>query len=158
MSCTAEEISEKRRLALERLKNRKLKLNTAVQSTTTTTVQPPVQQEPTNTATSPKSIVSFYGNATSVKTNQLTAYENKMKTSPANKISNRILSQPYPSNQNAESGSRESTAKKLAPVFTTVVTCSCSLISPGRFQVATSGFFVKLIDVFKTIPSRAYST
>lgn len=154
MSCTAEEISEKRRIALERLKNRKLKMNTAVQSTTAA-VQP-VQEKPSNSATSPKSIRSFYGSTTNVKTNQLSAYETIIKKSPTNKIANRILSQPY-SNQNNQSGPSAAT-NQLAPVFTTVVTCSCSLITPRRFQVITSGFFAKLIDVFKTIPSRAYST
>lgn len=149
MSCTAEEIEEKRKIAVERLKSRKLGMNTAVH---------PVQQSPTNAATSPKSIASFYGSTTNVKTNQLSAYENKLKESPSNKIANRILSQPY-SNRNSTngSGSSASTIKKLAPVFTTAVTCSCSLISPHRFQVVTSGYFSKLIDVFKTIPSRAYS-
>lgn len=153
MSCTAEEIAEKRRIALERLKNRKLKQNTPCQSTEA--VQP-LQDKQNNTATSPKSVVSFYGSATNVKTNQLSAYENKIKNSPTNKIANRILSQPY-SDRN-QSGPNSSTIKTLAPVFSTVVTCSCSLITPRRFQVVTSGFFAKLIDVFKTIPSRAYST
>lgn len=153
MSCTAEEISEKRRIALERLKNRKLNINTAVQSTVA--VQP-VQQNSTNAATSPKSIVSFYGSTTNVKTNQLSAYENKIRESPTSKIANRILSQPY-SNRNNGSGPSASTITKLAPVFTTAVTCTCSLISPCRFQVITSGYFAKLIDVFKTIPSRIFS-
>lgn len=155
MSCTAEEISEKRRIALERLKNRKLNIiNTAVPVQSTTTVQP-LQEKSANAATSPKSIVSFYGNATNVKTNQLSVYESIIKKSPPNKIANRILSQPY-SNQNNQSGP-SATIKTLAPVFTTVVTCTCSLITPRRFQVITSGYLAKLIDVFKTIPSRAYS-
>lgn len=152
MSCTAEEISEKRRIALERLKNRKLNINPAVQSTVA--VQP--VQNSTNAATSPKSIVSFYGSTTNVKTNQLSAYENKIRESPTKKIANRILSQPY-SNRNNGSGPSASTITKLAPVFTTSVTCTCSLISACRFQVITSGYFARLIDVFKTIPSRTFS-
>lgn len=153
MSCTAEEIAEKRRIALERLKNRKLNTNTVphIQSST-------MQSIPSN-ATSPKSIVSFYGNTTNVKTNQLSDYENKIKKSPTNKVTNRILSQPYPTthDHNSGTGASSSMKKVVAPIFTQIVTCTCSLVTPNRFQVVTSGYMEKLIDVFKSIPSRAYS-
>ncbi|KAJ6646348.1 SWI/SNF-related matrix-associated actin-dependent regulator of chromatin subfamily A-like protein 1 [Pseudolycoriella hygida] len=150
MSCTAEEISEKRRIALERLKNRKLQMNTAAQSATKTT------EQPMQSATSPKSVESFYGKVTNVKTDQLTAYENKMKTSATSKATNRILSQPYPNNKFEAGASQKN--KTLAPVFTKVIACSCSMISTRRFEVVTSGFHQKLIDVFKTIPSRSYDS
>lgn len=163
MSCTAEEISEKRRIALERLTNRKLKINAAVQSTTTTTTvaSESVQQNPTSnaTATSPKSAVSFYGSDTNVKTNQLSAYENKIKNSPANKTNNRILSQPYPHHRNDNrSGPSASPITKLASVFTKVVSCSCSMVAPQRFQVISSSFSRQLVDIFRTIPSKIYDT
>lgn len=152
MSCTPAEIEEKRRIALERLKNRKLNMNVGKQSSTT------VQSVPSNSttsATSPKSIVSFYGNTTDNKTNQLNDYENTIKSSVINKTTNRILSQPYQDRRSGNSAGESS--KKLAPVFTKTITCSCSLVSPHRFQIITSGYLAKLIDIFKTIPSRSYS-
>ncbi|KAG4072648.1 hypothetical protein HA402_004737 [Bradysia odoriphaga] len=156
MSCTPEEISEKRRIALERLNIRKLRMSSADQSSTATS---PVNHDSTNSATSPKSVASFYGNEKNVKTDVLNDYENKIKKSPANKITNRILSQPYPNNNNSgPSTSVASPGPKLASVFTKVVSCSCSMVTPTRFQVTTSGFCAKLVDVFRTIPSKAYDT
>lgn len=153
MSCTAEEISEKRRIALERLKNRKFNMNVGTQSTASTSA---VESNAVTVVTSPKSITSFYGNSINKKTNQLNDYENTIKSSVTNKTTNRILSQPY-QNRRSENGVGESPSKNLAPVFTKTVTCSCSLITPHRFQVITSGYLAQLIEIFKTIPSRAYS-
>ncbi|XP_037052396.1 SWI/SNF-related matrix-associated actin-dependent regulator of chromatin subfamily A-like protein 1 [Bradysia coprophila] len=156
MSCTPEQISEKRRIALERLNIRKLRMSTADQSPTAT---PSVNQNSSSAATSPKSVASFYGNEKNVKTDVLNDYENKIKKSPANKITNRILSQPYPNNNNSgPSTSGASPGPKLASVFTKVVSCSCSMATPSRFQVTTSGFCAKLVDIFRTIPSKAYDT
>lgn len=129
-------------------------MSTDVQSSTVTT---PEKQNSANAATSPKSISSFYGNETNVKTDVLNDYENKMKKTPTNKISNRILSQPYTHNNNSgPSTSGSSPGQKLASVFTKTVSCSCSMATASRFQVTSSGFSAKLVDVFKTIPSRAY--
>lgn len=165
MLCTAEEIAEKRRIALERLKNRKLNGNAAGPSTPSPAEMQPqtsssslsaVQHNLSNEATSPKSIASFYGKETNLKTNRLSAYESKIKSSSTPKTHNRILSQPYHNNSNDSRGHSIPTKEKLAPVFTKVVSCSCSMVTPRRFQVVSSSYCAKLIDTFKTIPSRSY--
>lgn len=163
MGCTAEEIAEKRRVALERLKQRKETAKTSKSSTSS------------NTATSPgtaaKASSAFYGNQKQDKANALDQYENKMKHETKHSTANRIMSQPYSKrHENASTNAplknttstnnnnnNNNNNQKPASIFTKVVTCTCSMISPTRFQVVASGYSDKLIDVFKSIPTRAYS-
>lgn len=50
----------------------------------------------------------------------------------------------------------KSPQKQIAPVFVKRVTCKVAMISPVRFEVQPSFFHAQLIEVFKTIPSKAY--
>lgn len=159
MSCTAEQIAEKKREAMERLKQTKATATTSKASSNT------------NNATSPgtaaKSSSTFYGNQQNDKANALNEYQNKMKTEKKSTSCNRISSQPYPKrNENATmnvplksttTNNNNNNIQKAAPVFTKAVACSCSMITPKRFQVSISGYSAKLIDVFKSIPTRAFS-
>lgn len=169
MSCTAEQIAEKKRLALERLKQRKNaspKSATSNQETSIDSVIPPsVSINPTT---------SFYGANINSKTNELTNYENKIKNLKNITNNNRILSQPYPKKEpssgkpgtgnilasiNAASNTamnKTNTTNKSASIFVKTVICSCEVIEESRFQVIPSGYHAKLIDVFKTIPMRKY--
>lgn len=158
MNCTAEEIKEKRRLALERLKKTK--------EATQNQIPVPIPTTSASTATSPgtstKPTSSFYGNDTHQKTNALNQYENKMKQQHQYGQTNRIMSQPYPKRDDKPTSStttnnNNNNAKTFMNSFKKVITCTCSMISSSRFQVNISGYSAKLIDVFKTIPTRSYS-
>lgn len=139
MSCTPQEIEAKRKIALERLK----------------------AKQTVNVASSSKTPNSFYGqsnqNAPTLSNNS-TKSTNKIVEKPLKK--QRILSQPYPSNTTPSSGvsSKNANNTTLAAPFVlqTLTTCSCSMTTEDRFQVIPSRFHAKLIDVFKTIPSRSY--
>lgn len=173
MSCTAEQIAEKKRLALERLKQKTNALpnpsnHPNQQISTETVIQP--------STPSINSTTSFYGANINSKTNELTNYENKIKTQKMFKNNNRILSQPYPKKEpssslgqpgmgsisaaiNAASNAaidKTNTTNKVASVFVKTITCTCEVIEPNRFQVVMSGYNENLIKVFKTIPSRKY--
>lgn len=136
MSCTADEIAEKRRIAQERLKENARK-------STENAVSPPrkfygaIKQE--NNA-------AVFRQAISVGVN----HQNKMKSDNSAKA-NRIFSQPY-TKKNEPSTETFSFAK----VFNKTITCTCSLISDDRFVVASSGYSEKLINELKTISSRVY--
>lgn len=158
MQCSAEQIKEKRRLALERLKRTKDSQTQAQASNPTAT------SNGTSTATSPgtstKPTSTFYGSDTQKKANELNEYENKMKQQHHHGQASRILSQPYPKrdpNATSSSATSNNNAPKFLKPFEKVVTCTCSMISPTRFQVVTCGYSEPLINVFKTIPTRSYS-
>lgn len=158
MSCSLAEIQEKRRLALERLKKTKEAAQNHAPASNPTTSASTV----TSPGTSTKSTSAFYGNDTQQKANALNQYENKMKQQTHHGQTNRILSQPYPkrdANANATSSSTttHNSAHSFLKPYEKVVTCICSMISTTRFQAITSGYSDKLINVFKTIPTRSYS-
>lgn len=116
MECTPEEIAEKKRIALERLKAKREALSVAMAKT---------KEQPMASNTSHKIITNPYNNA-------------------------RNLSHPYDTSKSSlNTNSMKNNAIKL-------ISCSCYMITESRFVVSASGFFNKLIDVFKTIPSRAY--
>lgn len=131
MSCTAEEIAEKRRVAQERLKARKSTENIVP------VVSPPKK---------------FYGVHNS--TNNYALFMNSVhqnKITPNNTLAkNRILTQPY---QKKNESSEVFSFNKL---FNKTITCTCSLITDERFVVESSGYSEKLIDELKLIPSRVY--
>lgn len=147
MQCTAHEIAEKKRLAQERLKKRKEGDEN----------KPSFggNKQPTSPGTLPNPTSSFYGNASSSKANELNALENQIKHSPNHAASNRILSQPY-SKPNSMPNNKAAEVGKLANIFVTAVTCSCSMVSETRFEVKISGFHEQLVNVFKMIPSKSY--
>lgn len=161
MGCTAEEIAEKRRLAKEKLQKTAAAFAAARTPTSKPTTHSTTATSP-GTDTKPTSV--FYGNEKNDKAETLNQYENKMKHQPSHSSSNRILSQPYPKRDGAAAQSTSTTstnmdnkASKVAPMFTKTVTCACSMISSTRFQVKESGYSAKLIDIYKSIPTRAFS-
>lgn len=152
MSCSAEEIARKRREALERLKQTKASAQTGNAS-----------NKITSPGTASKATSTFYGNTSNDKANTLNQYANKMKQQPK-PINNRISSQPYPRdgntanttpNRNTNSNQQNVATNGFQRGFKTV-TCTCSMITSKRFQVVQSGYHEKLIDTFKTIPTRSY--
>lgn len=149
MSCTAEEIAKKRHEALERLKQTKALAQTGN-----------VSNKTTSPGTSNKATSNFYGNASNNKADTLNQLENKMKQQPTSSHHNRISSQPYPRNGNTTNNTptrnTNGNQQKMAPIFAKPVTCTCSMISSKRFHVIPKGYNEKLIDVFKTIPTRSY--
>lgn len=150
MSCTAEQIAEKKRLALERLKQTKAAQQSATSSSNAK-----------SPGTSAKTSSIFYGSEKNEKAHQLNQYEIRMKHQPSHSSSNRILSQPYPQrngNQNVTPTNPNNHQKNqnTAPILSKVITCTCSMISQTRFQVNESGYFAKLIDVYKSIPTRSF--
>lgn len=147
MACSAEKIAEKKREAMERLKRTK------------ETLQAPKQAVNANNSTSrgtaPKPSVQFYGNQNPDKAIALNQYEFKMNNQVPHSSSNRVFSQPYPrSNQNPNKTAPSN--QKVASVFNKMVTCTCQMISHKRFEVKESRYYAKLIDVFKSIPTRSY--
>ncbi|XP_055295299.1 SWI/SNF-related matrix-associated actin-dependent regulator of chromatin subfamily A-like protein 1 [Sitodiplosis mosellana] len=147
MSCTAEEIARKKREALERLKQTKALAQTGN-----------VPSKNTSPGTAAKATSVFYGNTSNDKANTLNQYENKMKQQQTPSHNNRISSQPYPRNsvQNTAAQNTNLNQRTWASIMAKPVTCTCSMISSTRFQVVQSGYHNKLIDVFKTIPTRSY--
>lgn len=153
MSCTAAEIAEKRRQAIERLKQR--------QNPSASTVQPLQQKQNTTSATSPGSSKAFYGNASHEKAAKLSEYENKIKHSSDPHTSNRILSQPYSKrheHNNNMSRTSEPSPRTNRFILSSLTACTCSMISEKRFEITASANNTKLIEVFKTIPTRSYGT
>lgn len=151
MSCTAEEIAEKRRIALERLKKHK-------QVASSTLPTPVSSSTSLSTFNNTKSIATnskaFYGSSPLTKAPNKPTY-NAAKLPQPNPYQNaRISSQPYNTHNQQQ---RQTKPNALAPVFTKQITCVCSMINDHRFIVTPSGYHAKLIDVFKTIPSREYS-
>lgn len=151
MSCTAEEIQEKKRLALERLKKTKeTQSPLSVPNATTSTATSP--------GTSTKSPSTFYsnsvprGNASAIQHQ----HENKMKQLRHYGQTSRILSQPYPKRDEKPTNNNNN-AQMFMTSKEKVIACSCTMMSATRFQVITSSYSDKLIDIFKTIPKRAYS-
>lgn len=156
MSCTVKEIEEKRRLALERLKKTKEAAQNPPESVSNPTTSTNMVTSP---GTSTKSTSTFYGNDTNQKVNALNQYENKMKQQHQYGQSSRIMSQPYPKRdaKPTPSTTTNNNAQQFMKPFEKVITCTCSMISSSRFQVNTSGYSAKLIELFKTLPTRSYS-
>lgn len=149
---------------MERLKKTKASFEPAQ------TAQTPKPLANKNTATSPatdtKPTSIFYGNETNQKAEALNQYENKLKHHPSHSSSNRIMSQPYPKRdgnvmtktvQPTNTNNSSNSAQKFCSIFKKVISCTCSMISSTRFQVTESGYSDKLIEIYKSIPTRAFS-
>lgn len=181
MSCTVEQIAEKKRIALERLQ--RARQQQQQQAPTSTASALPKPQGTTihnaaaassrtagNSASQFLAVNSFYATSTSKppatpfaaspsrrpqsqQPQQTNFNGGKMKSSPH---SGRQRHQPYgqPS-KNVYNKSGGSQQQQLAPVFLPTKTAVCSMISAERFQVQAS-FHTAMIDVFKSIPSREY--
>lgn len=138
MSCNAEEIAEKRRIAQERLKEKARK--------STEKILPPVAvvSPPNNFYGN----VGVYNNTNSYVRFMDSVHQNTIK--PKNLAKNRILTQPY---QKKNESLEVSSFNKL---FNKTITCTCSLITDDRFVVESSGYSEKLINELKLIPSKVY--
>uniref|UniRef100_A0A8D8JPF5 SWI/SNF-related matrix-associated actin-dependent regulator of chromatin subfamily A-like protein 1 n=1 Tax=Culex pipiens TaxID=7175 RepID=A0A8D8JPF5_CULPI len=156
MACTAAEIAEKKRIAIERLNARK----NALATTSNSTAKPPPQQVPKPTIpifplpekqrqAMALASSSFYG------TNSSVGGIGKAPSSFANG-SARSAAHPYSKPSFGKAQTTKPAALPVAPVFIRTVTCSCSMVTETRFTVVPSGFNEKLIEVFKSIPSKQY--
>uniref|UniRef100_A0A8D8NU11 SWI/SNF-related matrix-associated actin-dependent regulator of chromatin subfamily A-like protein 1 n=1 Tax=Culex pipiens TaxID=7175 RepID=A0A8D8NU11_CULPI len=157
MACTAAEIAEKKRIAIERLNARKNALATPSNSST----KPPPQQVPKPTKpifplpekqrqAMALASSSFYGTNSSVG-----GIGGKAPSSISNG-SARSATHPYSKPSFGKVQTTKGVAPPVAPVFIRTVTCSCSMVTETRFTVQPSGFNEKLIEVFKSIPSKQY--
>ncbi|XP_058824216.1 SWI/SNF-related matrix-associated actin-dependent regulator of chromatin subfamily A-like protein 1 [Topomyia yanbarensis] len=158
MSCTAEEIAEKRRIAIERLNARKNAVeNSKPQSIPSSEASPkPTFTLPLKQQQAIHSSASFYGKANATD-NPHQSSNNKPNGYGPGKVkqvftNTRMQSNPYTRNGPAN----RRTPGKIAPVFIRTVTCACAMVSETRFVVQASGFNDKLIEVFKSIPSKQY--
>ncbi|EAA12838.4 SWI/SNF-related matrix-associated actin-dependent regulator of chromatin subfamily A-like protein 1 [Anopheles arabiensis] len=150
MSCTSEEIAEKRRMAIERLNARKKCLESQTNSsgggkaTTERSNVLPAQAAAAATGANnktPLTISTFYGGNQSSFGKSSSSFQAK-RGPPA---------VPY-----AKPAPKNATPSKVAPVFVRTVTCACSIVSDTRFVVETNGFNEQMIDIFKQIPSKSY--
>lgn len=141
MSCTPAEIAEKRRIALERLKQRQMAV-TAEKGNNLGPSKNVLQSKATNT---------FYGNEINSNKNM-----HVIKSKTFNNL--REESSPYSrkAHQNEPRELSRSSPVNLAPVFKKMVTCTPTMITDTRFMVKTSGYSELLISVFKTVPTRNY--
>lgn len=168
MSCTAEEIAEKRRIAIERLNARKNGLNnnvgggggpslvsSSVAETTSTQHAAETHKRPWPSGTHNPG--SFYGTNSTVSNFKQIVTNGAKPAEGGGKMKNffnnpRSQTLPYVKNTPIGNG----TPDKVAPVFTRTVTCSCALVAESRFVVQPSGFHERLIEVFKSVPSKQY--
>ncbi|XP_035913171.1 SWI/SNF-related matrix-associated actin-dependent regulator of chromatin subfamily A-like protein 1 [Anopheles stephensi] len=149
MSCTSEEIAEKRRLAIERLNARKKCVENQPNSSTSSNGDGGGVQRTTALGTAanktPFSISTFYGGNQSTFGKVSSALHSKRGST---------ATAPY-----AKPGQKQtSTPAKVAPIFVRTVTCACSIVSESRFVVETNGFNESMIEVFKQIPSKMYES
>uniref|UniRef100_A0A1Q3F1L1 Putative swi/snf-related matrix-associated actin-dependent regulator n=1 Tax=Culex tarsalis TaxID=7177 RepID=A0A1Q3F1L1_CULTA len=155
MACTAEQIAEKKRIAIERLNARKNALATT--SGSSAAPKPSPQQTPPTTSSKPLFTLpekqkqamamassSFYGASSGDGGGKAPSFSTN---------NGRTAAHPY---AKATSGKAPGKPAAVAPIFLRTVTCSCSMVTETRFIVQPSGFNEKLIEVFKSIPSKQY--
>lgn len=105
---------------------------------------------------------AFYGKGTVGITNELTAFEGKIRTEKPAQRNCRILSQPY--SIPGPSADRTKAAAQTPPInsqsnavkYAMPVPCTVQMVSIDRFEVVPSKYHGPLIDVFKKIPTRRY--
>uniref|UniRef100_A0A182RG25 SWI/SNF-related matrix-associated actin-dependent regulator of chromatin subfamily A-like protein 1 n=1 Tax=Anopheles funestus TaxID=62324 RepID=A0A182RG25_ANOFN len=142
MSCTSEEIAEKRRLAIERLNARKKCIENQSNHSQVSRHGGIVQAVPTGINKTPLNISTFYGgNQSSFGKSNSSLH---MKRTPT--------THPY------TKPIQKNTPTKVAPIFVRTVTCACSIVSESRFVVESNGFNEQMIEVFKQIPSKSYES
>ncbi|XP_053664648.1 SWI/SNF-related matrix-associated actin-dependent regulator of chromatin subfamily A-like protein 1 [Anopheles marshallii] len=143
MSCTSEEIAEKRRLAIERLNARKKCIGSQQTNNSVSVDGSSVQAVPaTGINRTPLTISTFYdGNQSSFG-----------KSSPSFHAKRGPTAYPY-TKPNQKNG-----PAKVAPIFVRTVTCACSILSESRFVAESNGYNEQMIEVFKQIPSKSYES
>lgn len=185
-TCTAEEIAEKKRIALERLKAKKNQQSFASPGTAQSNFNNKVPHSPFVTKDSKvvdstvklteKPASTFYqpqinslnASPSSNKASEFIAALKQSSTITSRLEEARAASHPYQKkvqnhkqsfDQNQHSrilSINQNSAKQLAPVFSKAVSCTTHIVSPSRFAVVPSSYHEKLIDVFKQIPSKSY--
>ncbi|XP_004524825.1 SWI/SNF-related matrix-associated actin-dependent regulator of chromatin subfamily A-like protein 1 [Ceratitis capitata] len=171
--CSAAEVAEKRRIALEKLAAKKQRLANSV--ATEPKVGPTTQIQP-RTATAGIPPNTFFKQQNHVPQQQNTApkpttaalnFLNDLKRSNIGSYANKARDATHPYQHKGFSNKSNNTRtqslklnseqkQQLAPVFTTKVSCKLYMINKARFVVQPSCFHGKLIDVFKSIPSKYY--
>lgn len=156
MSCTKEEIAEKKRIALERLKSKQTACTASKISNTSLTYPSSIKIDQVNSNLTKNQ--SFYGetnkqnyaspkNTTYPFSNNQHQQTNKLRASPFK--DNRAGLCPYSNNKLNET-------KNMAAVFRKIISCSVSMITDKRFVITPSGYHAQLIEMFKSISSKAY--
>lgn len=162
MSCTAEQIAEKRRIAQE-LRARKQTLSSSLPSTppTTTTQTSAATSNSNNSAHKFLSSGTFYSSTGSSSESAPPPFVSSSSSHQKLKSSSSYVAppqskqrtQPYSVDRHATTSTKND---QLAPVFVQSVSCTCTMISDQRFSVTPTRFHNKLVDIFKSIPTRQY--
>uniref|UniRef100_A0A182MCU0 SWI/SNF-related matrix-associated actin-dependent regulator of chromatin subfamily A-like protein 1 n=1 Tax=Anopheles culicifacies TaxID=139723 RepID=A0A182MCU0_9DIPT len=143
MSCTSEEIAEKRRLAIERLNARKKCIESQTNNSKVGGDGSSVQTvPPTGINKTPLTISTFYGGNQSSFGKSNSSFHTKRA----------IAAQPY------TKPNQKNTPAKVAPIFVRTITCACSIVSDSRFVTESNGYNEQMIEVFKQIPSKNYES
>ncbi|XP_013103013.1 SWI/SNF-related matrix-associated actin-dependent regulator of chromatin subfamily A-like protein 1 [Stomoxys calcitrans] len=175
-SCSAAEIAEKKRIALEKLRAKKANLATANNNKQISANQPKVAPNiiaaapTTNTAPRIENKASSFLDALKgsniFKQRQETQHLARDAAHPYkrpaslgdvgsfNKRKSVEAVNDKPSGPILGLGQPQKTA--VASAFLNSVSCRVTMISVARFEVQPSGYHSKLIEVFKTIPSKSY--
>ncbi|TMW50300.1 hypothetical protein DOY81_004620 [Sarcophaga bullata] len=192
-TCSAAEIEEKRRIALEKLKAKKAQLK--LPSNNNETNKPSATNINSNfTINSNKKVTNITSNSTLTKAahmeNKASSFLSALKSSSVfvqrqqvhHTVRDSVHPYKRPSTEEMQKnngnnfykkpsydgfvekpkgpslGISSAPQKQIAPVFLNSVTCKVEMISVQRFEVQPSSYHAKLIEVFKTIPSRTYDS
>lgn len=190
-SCSAAEIAEKKRIALEKLKAKKAQLTQINATTATNNINPTAlnnnvpkptsYSQPSTTSSQPAGrvenkassfISALKGSNIFVQRQQQqhpardAAHPYKRpstdgsQTSGSNNFYKKSTTDNYADKPKGSvpnmSSSTAAPQKQVAPVFVKSVTCKVAMITTNRFEVQPSSYHAKLIEVFKTIPSKSY--
>lgn len=165
MSCSAEQIAEKKRLALERLKANQNRVPVQIAPQQPAAEQSKAQliadnkrlalerlRAKQNTKSNPPPSTTANSASTFLSSNTFYSAESDLGKSKA-PTQNRP--KPY---ENPQTSSTQKTAQpQPAAIFQkTITSASCFLLTSSRFLVSSKSFFAPLIDTFKQIPSRSY--
>lgn len=158
MSCSSEQIAEKKRLAQERLRTRKTEALLIAENKRLALER--LHARTKQIGVDPQSRAKSSPSSSNSASLFIASLHPSTSTHPVGKIKiNEIRPKPY-DKRPASSHTNENTSaivnQSVAPIFRKSISCVCSLVSATRFVVTPSGFHAKLIEVFKQIPSRSY--
>lgn len=128
MQCTPEQIAEKRRLAQQKLAQKRLMVEN-------------VNAKPQNTFITSNDRNSFYKNTSNESFNGANSVKSPKQ----------FTFKPYDKQKTTPQQSN------LNQTPTKVTSGTCYLISECRFAVELTGFSTAAVGIFKTIPSKSYS-
>lgn len=144
MSCTLEQIAEKKRVALERLQRARQQKSEPAETATASQNAP----KSANSASQFLSMNSFYGSVPATGGGKI----------KSGNILQNHRTQPY-STPNKSTGHPKSGGGRLTQqlLFLPTKAATCSMISAERFVVEAS-FHEQMVDVMKAMPNREYGT